>query len=273
MNNDAHQIEAELLQPPPRKIKRRGGKRTIAVWMRGFCALLFVLALYFLKNAVFTTLISFSSATVPARVTDLHISKSRSNYFYGVGYDYKIGGTVRSDQQDVGFADFQATQIGELVSVQFLPAAPSQGSRLRLPNGHIYPTRLSDWAYFLLGSGLVLTFGAKDWILWRRARTLTARGVPVTGRITRKENLSSSRLPCFQLHYVYSPHGGTNQVSHSFSASTPDLSAAPELEGEMEITEEDYKTVKKGDIVTVLHDARKPKRSLIYRYAEYQCAE
>lgn len=102
MNDDAHQIEPELLQAPPRKIvRRRIGPENVI--LRVFSALLLIAFFYFLKVAIFTTLISFYGVTMPAQIVERKISTTgKGRWSYDIYYEYNLGGAFQTDHQDVG---------------------------------------------------------------------------------------------------------------------------------------------------------------------------
>jgi hypothetical protein len=154
-------------------------------------------------------------------------------------------------------------KISQPCTVRVLPSWPNT-----LPQR--YSTK-SPWLtslWYLLGAlvwnSILALFVWIAWIAPWRTRRVLKYGVPVAGQITSKTQIRGSKGGMsYQVKYVYQPtlEDQKGEVSNQL------------VDGQSYISAKDYTSATVGQIVTVLFDPRKPKRSLIYDFADYAAVE
>lgn len=272
-----HSIEPELQRPAPRALQRRGKSVRALGCIRLFILPHTIVGIGLLLFAIAITLVSFFGSSAPAQVTADDVRHGKNNT-YRLFYAEGAAGQWHQNHRDVSRADFDATPIGSPVQVRRLPPLPT--AQLVMPSGNRYPNPLFLWAMALFWDAIVSVFWYAAWIEPLQKKALVARGLATEGRITGKKTTRGRNATNYILSYLYAPReysqGALEPLSFPTSnafANTPGASRATPLQGSMNVTKDDYDAASESDLVTVLYNARKPKRSLIYRYADYQCVE
>jgi hypothetical protein len=250
----------ETLPPPPRSVRARRGRG----WVRGclllmlvphvWCgALLPLLALHhlagFLRFRLFGTV-------VPGRVHSLYRSHHRGTSYH-VRYTFVLRGGQREAEATVDEPAFGRLAAGDPVEVRVL-AGSSVGPELlvdgaRGPGGDLWKM----WLFIAFWDGVLLVFVWQACIPPLRQRGLVRNGVTVLGLVTDKQQ-RKGKQSSYKVHYRY-------------KAPTPDAPGeSVEWPGVMSVPEKDYDGLRIGERVMVLYDPRKPRRSLLYRCADYE---
>ncbi len=255
------------LPPAPRHLCRRPGvgigpavgRWVIRIFIFPHCVIGAVLILAALYIPVLLTF----GEDVPGAITKLDSSSSRKGKSHHVYYLYTVDGINYTGNDTVGADEYATTKVGQPCIVRVIPALPK-----------IQPQRItsrSPWMeaakFFLMAlvwNGLLSLFVWLAWIAPWRIRRLLKWGVPVAGQIALKRQIKGSKGGmAYQVDYVFMPSADDQ----------PDESANRLTTGKMTISVKDYNAAEQGQVVTVLYDQRKPKRSIVYDFAEYQAVE
>ena len=270
-NSSPHTIEPELQRAAPRALKRRGLLGAELIFVRLFIVPHTFIGLALLLVALASTAVFLVGSNAPAQVTARNISRGK-NTSYRLQFVYREAGALHRDSQDVSASDYDATPIGAAVQVRRLTPLPN--AQLVMPSGNRYPNPLPSWGFALFWNGIVSAFLYMAWVApWQRKK-LVAQGAATEGQITGKE-IERGRNTSYVLRYRYAPREYSQNSSDPFSTLAPNAltraPATPPLSGTMNVAKADYEAAHEGDFVTIIYDQDKPKRSLIYRYAEFQC--
>lgn len=242
----------------PRKIRRRRGRSVL--WLQilalPFICLFAFMSVYFSCAFTLVSLRGTSVATVtkqtpavPAIVRQgVLVMKERGPYT--VTYTYAEGGREYADQVRAKTdEDAKRWAVGSNLAIKSLHIAGLGDSIVVGPLGE---TLLKAVVSMLLaGAGAVFAvfLFRMFFILPRRRRWLVQNGRAVAGRIS----IKSPRLPnesYKRLGYEYTV--GTNRFSQVII-----------------VHRSVYDAVERGQVVTVLYDPRRPKRSVAYELAEF----
>jgi hypothetical protein len=242
----------------PRKIRRRRGRSVLWFQMLAlpFIGLFAFMSFYFSCAFTLVALRGTSVATVTQRTASLPaivrqgvlVMKERGPYT--VTYTYVEGGREHTDQVRVK-TDEEAKRlaVGSKLTIKCLHIAGLGNSMPVEPLGE---TLLEAAVSMLLaGTGAVFAIFLfrMFFILPRRRRWLVQNGQAVAGRI----NVKSPRLPnesYKRLGYEYTV--GANRFSQVIIAHRSV-----------------YDGVEHGQVVTVLYDPRRPRRSVAHELAEF----
>ena len=161
MNDDAHQIEPELLQAPPRLLKKRAGGKGSVVMSVGFLIFMTAIGALCAQLAYGTAQAKYRGVTVPAKIDGRRISRGRRSTSYYLHYRYAWRGRETSDDANVRREDYENLRDGTPVQARLWPPRPDRDNYLILPDG-----RETVWLPgMLLGAVFVPLFGATPLLL------------------------------------------------------------------------------------------------------------
>lgn len=260
-----HQIEAQLLGNRPRGTRRKP-KRNPTLFNLFFLVPTVVVG-GFAVNAWLAIAVSWFGQVVPGSVLERHILEGSSNRPpYRVKYSYIVDGHTFHEEASVHKNEYDRMPQGKAVMVRFFPYHPRWGVQLIYP----YEDLISDtlgrlvWALFC-----TFWFGMVFWRMFIfpvRERSLVANGLPTVGRLT---EIQLSKGESYMMKYEYAPIEYSNDLLANEHSEK--LQKFPEkLRYYTMARKEEAKLVAVGDFATVLFDPRKPKRSLIYKFSDYE---
>jgi len=248
-------IEPELLGPLPRVIRRR--KRGIGPG----CIRIFILphtlvGIGMILYALFLAAILLFGEEVPGRVVDgSQGTDDDGDPLYTVAYTYRVGGTEYRGSSAVSRETFTRVSDGGVVRVVVFPLAPGVGSSIAGEPGR-GSALLFVVVFAVFWNGILSVFLWQIYVLPYLHKQLFRLGSPVTGTVTKKEVARGKQGDRHVIHYQYAAGGET---------------AAPSLlSGKMVVPKEGFGLVAEGDQLTVLYAPRRPSRSLLYRWGEYE---
>jgi hypothetical protein len=247
--------------PPPRRVRARPWRS----WAWGFLIFLVPhvwVGVFLLGAAVFelveTVRFSLYSHDVPGRVSRLEVRRSKGRVSHWVHFTYREGLTDARAEAAVDEAGFGLLAEGQVVDVRILPG--SRAGPYLLARGVSGP-----WAK--LGAWWMITLfwdGFMAFLVWNafgprlRHRSLVRHGVAARGEVTDVVENRPSRGP------------RTFTIRYHFRAPPPDGVEEAEWQGKMTVKKLGPVEAPVGSRHTVLYDPRRPRRSLLYRFADYQ---
>ena len=260
-----HEFEPELSQPVPRPTRRRGG---LAVGCGFWFVRLFLLphtiaGIFILGLAVTGTLgylgVLMFGVEMEGRVVRREESQSRKSkkttytlhYVYTVeGQEYAAGTTVTAEA-------YAAHKEGQAIPLRVLPWSPL-AHWVRLPGASPGASVLAMWFGAVFWNGIMSIFlymvWVRPWLQWRLVRwgELTS-GIVRDVRSTPQKGGGLS----YTIRYEYASSPTLNEPEQLYTRSASSNSTAAA-------------TVKVGDVVTVLYDPKRPKRSVPYLFADFE---
>jgi hypothetical protein len=254
-------FEPELAQPTPRRIAAREGcVLGCLLWAGRLLALPHTLAgLYLIYQAAKATVLYFgvlwAGVEVEGRVTGKAEHTTRKGtVYYTVDYVFPVDGFEHAWQFQPDADRYAAIREGQPIAVRAWPAAPRDGHWV---DGRGGPSGLSAgpaWFAALFWNGIVSLLVWYLYVRPYRQRQLIRYGVPTTGIVREVAVADSRSTDRFTVRYEYAVPAG-HRTLRGKATALQHLGAA-------ELTP--------GDVLTVLYDPRRPRRSLAYRFSDYQ---
>lgn len=276
-------IEPELLAGLPRSITRRPGRGK----QQG-CVLLFMLPHTLVGLGMFClallhlAVLIFGTA-VPGTLTGTRLSHgSKGSVTYKAAFQYGIDGATYDGETQISKAEYGLASQGQAITVKVLRGLPGTGEILFIPGGSRWGSDLFIVPFALFWNAfLVLFFTLLLGGMWKE-KSLLRRGLAARGRIVDKQILRNKSIT-YILHYEYAPDATTGLRSSgsvgpwSSASAVQPISAAAVLpvdgtgmlRGKMTVPGPDFDNANVGNEMTVLYDARKPQRSILYAPAAY----
>jgi Protein of unknown function (DUF3592) len=251
-----------LLPPPPRRIRRRRGYLQI-FFNHLFLIFLLMFASLFWQISVGVVRLLWFSTLVPAKVTKILVTPGEPGPSYDLLITYRFGEGEYSEKVNIGPREAGMLKEGDTVQVQVLPERPDRGQLYRENYPYVLVTTLL--CLFTLGPTVGLTK-----MLWNlyvspwKVRRLMREGAAASAVILDKKQIAG-RPPTYTVSYEYPvPSDGVAGL---------DASAPVTLRASMKVPADDFHSARVGDNVMVLYRPERPRRSIIYRYADYEFAE
>lgn len=170
--------------------------------------------------------------------------------------------------------EYSMWRTGSILTARALPQLPSRGAQLQMPGVATWRSALTWWGFTLFWNAII---GGFFWVFWITPvilRDLVRRGAPTIGRICDKKIQSGEDSDSHILHYEYAPveysNYGPKSQGDAFAPIAATTILQTPLKGKMTVKKEEYENAKVGDAMTILFDANSPKRSLIYRFADWE---
>jgi hypothetical protein len=254
------------LPPPPRRLRTRPGLGCGPAASRWFLRLFImphcIIGACVLLSALYIPLLWLAGTDAPGHVAKLSTSRGKGTKpYYRVEYAYTVNGGEHTTTETVNADEYNALRVGDQYAVRVLESLPDILPQVRGPGG-------SRWRGFaalgiaLFWNGILSLFVWMAWVVPWRTRQLLRYGSVAAGTVCDKQTRAGSK-------------GGRTYVVRYDYRVVPEDSMNPELtaqslESEMYVTPADYEKAEVGKGVTVIYDPRKPKRSLVYEFAEYE---
>jgi hypothetical protein len=267
MNSDRNDktFRPDDLPPPPRAVRRRAGHG----WFIG-CTHLFILPHtlggIFLLGLLAVTVaglvsVTFFGSEIPGRIVELQARKGKRGTNYYVSYRYQVGDSFHQLEVPIDADGYQTLQKDAAITVRVLMTAPIFAPQLLVPGVH--PWREAAGIVFaaLFWNGIMSVFLWTLYVEPWRLRRLVKLGTPTTGVITGKEVRRGKNTSwIIKFDYQAPIEAGPGM---EFLGSTT-------MKSKMSVREADFQAAEVGDQVTVLYHPLRPRRALIYRFADYE---
>jgi hypothetical protein len=251
--------ELACLPPQPRQVRRRRGHLQIAgTYVMLVAALMF--AYLFWSIALGQIRLQFFGTVVPARVEKIWSVPGQRGPTFWVELAYHYEDTAYKQRQlCISNAEAKVLKVGDTLPVEVLPEWPTQAVQYH-ENHPFWLVTILSCVFALLPTAAA----AKAlWDLyvapWRR-RALLRWGEAATGAIVDKKE-SAGRQPTYTLTYQFRPTDRHWQ----------DTAGAPtDIRVKMRVGPEDFLGCQIGDRVAVVYHPNRPRRSVIYRFADFE---
>jgi Protein of unknown function (DUF3592) len=260
----AHDFEPELDQPTPRPVwYRNGAVQGCGQWFLRLFILPHTLAGVGLVVAtvcaiVMHVAILFVGTEVDGRIVGKIEEPGEDRRQHSLEYTFQLDGDDYRSQARVDAEDYPAAKVGDPISVRTLRWFPEIAHWPRVPGYSPLLTVAGLLCFSVFWNGLLSVFAWRAYLRpWRHWR-LVRYGRPARGIVRRVERRVSEGPATVRVHYAYTTPPGdkpTRVVAGSMSGSGPEADA-----------------IEVGSVVTVLYLPRKPRRSLLYRFAAYRAA-
>jgi hypothetical protein len=176
---------------------------------------------------------------------------------YTLEYQYRAGGGEHRGSSTVSREVYRRLADGGVVRVVTFPPAPGIGSGIAGDSGR--GTRiLFMFLFALFWNGILSVFVWQLWVAPALHRRLYRVGTAAAGTVTGKKVVAGDDSDTCMIHYRFAADG--------------DAVAPGMVEGSMAVRREDYDGVREGDQLTVLYSPGRPRRSILYRFGEYDVA-
>jgi hypothetical protein len=258
-----HTFEPELDQPTPRRIAAREGcAYGCGLWaVRLFCLPHTLIGPWLIYQAVRAVVLSLgvlvAGVDVQGTVTRKTETQHRKGPYYSADYVFTVDSTQYSAQTALNADEYASLREGQAIRVRVWEAFPQSahwpGVSGSPPYGSVGGLCLAALFWNGIMSFVVWKFYVHPW----RQRRLVRHGVPAAGLVHETKTWPEKQGPAYRIRYTYTPgpsdlfadrQSGSVKVSHPQSAVD----------------------VKVGDVLTVLYDPRRPRRSLLYRFGDYK---
>jgi hypothetical protein len=257
----AHVVEPELLTPIPRPVRHRD--RLEAGCLVG-CLQLFILphtvAGFFLLHqfivaAYFYIAVSRSGVDLEGRVTQKVETPGRKRTSYHIDYVFTKDGEDHSGHVYLEPEVYTTFQVGDPLSLRVYSLTPREGRWHLVPGQH--PGRdLAGIGFACLAwNGMIWGMYWFMYVRPWRQRKLVRDGVVAVGRVLAVTSWPEKSRVAYKVRYEFDPYFSGEQGTRGSKTVRYPLSAAD---------------VQVGETLTVLYDRRKPRRNLLYRFADYR---
>jgi hypothetical protein len=216
---------------------------------------------------------------VEGRILEKRELLTKDDVIYRVQYAYALDGQESTHEVIVSADDYLAVRAGGSVTVRTLPWMTT-GNWPRFRDHSPFREAAWPWRMALLWNGILSVFAWKLYWVPARQRWLVRWGEPARGIVRDlKTSLGNPSCPCFELTYEFTVDGNdplgpqllTGSVTSTNNIGQPSLLFFrwELLKGHVTTTVAPVKDMRVGDTLTVLYDPRRPKRSLVYKLADY----
>ncbi|MEO7717293.1 MAG: hypothetical protein ABIY70_13920 [Capsulimonas sp.] len=247
-----HSIEPELRRPPPRKVEKAPlAERGFLVL---FCLLFFFVPFKILISNTQIALTRLAGHDVSAHVISRHQSRSNvdpNDFIYSVEYRYLQGNREATASDFVREAQYRTLEPGAQFFVHAPPSLPGLSPYL-VDDAQFHQIDFESWLGMLagfVGAGFVACHVLVQPL---RARRLIENGLPspatIMDKTVSKDNEGNAS---YFLCYKFSPGA---------------VGADVVIQGEQEVTKQEYEDASLGEILTVLYWPHNSTRSTLYRY-------
>jgi Protein of unknown function (DUF3592) len=260
-------FEPELLQPTPRRLSALDGCAAGCVlWpIRLFILPHTLVGPFLIYQAVKATVLYFgvlwAGVEVEGHVTGKAEHPSRKGSYYTADYAFAVDGIEYAGQFQPDAGRYALLQEGQPIPVRAWPAAPRDGHWTG-SSGATLGAAGTAWVMALFWNGILSVFLWQLYVRPYRQRRLVRYGVPTAG-IVRAVTAQESRQPpeTYQVRYEYAVPAGHRTAGGLFHGTA----TAHRNQGDAEL--------RPGDVLTVLYDPRRPRRSVLYRFGDYKAVE
>jgi hypothetical protein len=202
--------------------------------------------------------LQFFGTIVPARVEKIWSVPGPRGPTSWISVAYRYEDTAYTQRQlCIGNSEATKLKVGDTLPVEVLPERPTQAVQYHENYPFWFVTIFSCVIALLPTAAVAKALWDLYVAPWRR-RALLCRGEATTGVIVDKKE-SEGRQPTYSLTYQFRPAAQPWQDSAEVRAS-------------MRVGPEDYQACQVGDQVAVVYHPDRPRRSVIYRYADFEFA-
>jgi hypothetical protein len=247
----------DFVPPPPRTVRRRRGYYQIFVTYATLVIILLFCQVFWMV-AVGQVKLHFFGIVVPARVTKVWSEPGARGPSYRVAVAYRFEDADYTQKLSVG--DARALKVGDTLPVEVLAEAPDRACRYY----EHYPFWFVTILCCVFALGPTAAVGKCLWDLYVapwRLRRLLRHGEATAGVVVDKK-AKSGRPPTYTLTYQFQPPA---RPWEGTGTATP-----PAVRASMKVYPDDFLGCQVGDPVFVVYDPSRPRRSVIYRYADYE---
>jgi hypothetical protein len=249
---------------PPRRLRRRPGQgcsKIASLWfLRLFIMPHTIVGIFLICSAFFGLFVYVFGTDAPGRITSLETSRGKKGPNYYVRYAYTVAGADYPGSISVTSEVFGKLQVGQAFPVRVFTPTPTWTPLPRGPGSS--DSSVLFYPFFaLFWNGILCIFLWMAWIAPWRLRSLLRQGLATAGVIIDKSTRSGNKGAI-----IYS-------VRYSYEATLADdfyINGPETFERDMTVTRADYNSAEVGLPVTVIYYPKKPKRSLVYEFAEYE---
>jgi hypothetical protein len=259
-----HAVEPELSAPTPRRVRYRDGFAAgCAVWfVRLFVLPHTIIGVGILGTALWATGVYVGVLAAGTDYQGAVVKKeerpaSKGRTYRYVHYEYMVGGQLHTGQVTMSGADYEQVAVGDRFAVRALESAPETDPWVRLPGQTPVADVGGKWLMALFWNGVVSVFVWAVYVHPWRVRRLVRWGQPTEG-IVRAVTVSINK------------NTKSYHVTYEYAAPGDDLLGPTLYTRKMTSTQKAAAATKVGDLVTVLYDPDRPKRSVIYRLTDYR---
>lgn len=257
-----HAFEPELERPVPRPVRHRGGINVVGGHYL-FLLLFGLPGMGVLLSALKATLLFLGvlliGTEVEGRILQKRDSQTKNGPVYSVQYAYTVDGRESSHKVAVSADAYLAAKAGGPVTVRTLPWTAA-GHWPRLSRHRPWQEMAWRWWFALFWNGILSLFLWDLYWVPSRQQRLVRWGRPSRGivRDVRMKTWNSLRS------------GGVySEITYEYVVDGDDPLRPQLLTGQAAATVEAGKDIRAGDELTVLYDPQRPKRSLLYKLADY----
>ena len=252
------------LPPPPRRLRARPGIGWVPTVSRWFLRLFItphcIVGVGLILSLLYTMLVLLFGTDMPGQITDFNIHQSKGKPVYHITYRYTVDQIDYFRELGVNAEQYANVQKGQPLAVRVFPAFPATSPQPQGPDNP-WSNLPGNLLLVLFWNGILSMFVWMAWIAPWRKRQLLIHGAATGGQIIAKDRVTGGKGgPRYQVQYAY------------FVPQEETAGLAPmglPCNGQMEVPVNDFTAADIGQSVTVIYDPRKPKRSLVYEFAEY----
>lgn len=249
------------LAPAPRRVQRRTDRcRLLGL---SHVAILLPLTLFgigLILNALHVLCVLLFGTTVTGHVYGTSITYShKGGQQYHMQYDYVVNGTTFFGSTTVSYWDYPHLHSGTAVTVKYLPATPNMNEELTTQPGAFNAYDGGELAILAVMGILFTGLTSASWWLGQ-VKPLIYRSLVINGAVCPGWLLdltSIDKMSYYVLRYTYQPEGAGVRDRDPITAS-------------MTVACENWIGADEGQPVTVLYDPKRPKRSVVYEFADYE---
>jgi Protein of unknown function (DUF3592) len=258
-----HAYEPELDQPTPRRVAAREGcAYGCGLWaVRLFCLPHTLVGPFIAYQAVRAVILSLgvllAGVEVEGTVTRKAETQHRKGPYYSADYVFTVDHAQYTAQTMLDADEYASLHEGQPIPVRVWEAFPQSGHWPGVSGSPPYGSVVGLCLGALFWNGMVSFIVWKFYLRpWRRRR-LVRYGVPAVGRVHEVRVSQEKGGPAYRVYYTFT--AGPSELfggrqSGSVRVSPPN----------------DASDVKAGDVLTVLYDPKRPRRSLLYRFADHK---
>lgn len=242
--------------PVPRPLVPKKGKGTGLGCMRLLMIPHLLIGIGILAYTLFLATLVFFGETVEGTVTGTSSTSDDDGTSYSLDYAFRYDFTTYAGQSTVSQGMYETAKEGDAVRVRVHPLFPEWGSHLDdLDETELELPFLA--VFTLFWNAIMAVFVWIAYVHPARLRSLLRYGAVAEGHIASRE-MRSGKKTTWTIRFRFVPMGS--------SVATPGVP----VDGTMSVGRGDYEHANEGNHVTVVYDARKPSRCVVYDYAPYE---
>ncbi len=240
-------IPAELLVPPPRKVRLRSNRRAAVILILVFGMLIDLPGIAFLLYAAIDPFFIRYTQPRPATIVDLRIVRGHRRRSYCVEYSYVFDGQQRFENEDVNYKLYHSLEQGQTVEVCATRFGPFYYAEMK--NGGTVVGRLG---FAAMGFAWNVIFFLYLLAPILQPRRLARMGTPTIGRV-RSKHIIQRTSTSYCLKYTF-------RIADGWKMENPDY-----------VPRKVYERVSAGDEVVVVYEVSKNGvcRSDIYDFSDF----